>query len=37
MNVSENDYVEKRVKMFFDRRWSLDRVKTLIKIPVRDL
>jgi len=34
MNLSEK-YVQKRLlKMFFDRRWSLDGVKTLIKIPL---
>ena len=43
INISESlteckKYIEKRLlKMFFDRWWRLDGVKTLIKISVRDL
>jgi len=43
MNISLNgceckNYVEKRSRFFFDRRCSLDEIKTLIiKISVRDI
>jgi len=37
MDVSEKITYRNDGSVCFDRRWSLDRVKTLIKISVRDL
>jgi len=33
----KQNYVETLAQYVFDERWSLDRVKTLITISVRDL
>jgi len=37
MDVSEKLHRKTLAQDGFDRRWSLDRVKTLIKISVRDI